>query len=428
MKNTYKRLICILITMTIVLSGTLSSFAVFNKGTANKIANEATLKTLKAKASASAHLDMEGGLAFTSDTAYDHFSVGNMIKLMTLYLAFEAISNGVMSLNSAVKVSREAQQISVNRERVFLDAGKNEVISVQEAITAIVVAGANDACYALAEKISGTNEADFVKMMNSKAQDLGLLNTEFKDSTGILIITDGQYSCAADMCMLAYHLVKDYPDCVNLTNQDTQLFHHTSTNQPDTQMNSSNALISNQLLTGVNGLLVGYSNADKYAMAGSCEVDGERVVAVVIGEGTPELRAGEMKYLLKYTMDNFNYKEIVKAGTYVRMLSVKDGKSLKVKTCVGQDFSYLRDQSLNADIENKIIINGELVAPVSKGDIAGSIVYEEVYTIKDPDGNEIEMRKEIGSVDLIVNDDVDRASWFIRFIRKILKFFGIGDY
>ena len=426
MRKNHIKIIAVILTCVMMMTSgqSLVCFGAFNKTTANTVAANATISGLTAKAFAAIYFD-SGEVVFSSDSGYEHYSVGNMIKLMTLYLAFEAVYAGKTDYNSGIKVSKAAQNISVGRERVYLDAGKGEVITVDQAITAICVGSANDAAYALAEHISGTDETAFVAMMNAKAEELGMSNTHFMDSTGIKTIDEGQYSCAVDMCVLSYNLVKNFPDVLAYTTMTSGSFHHTSTGQPDTDMVSSNALVSSSMLEGADGLLVGYSKADLYAQAATAMIDNERAVAVVIGEETPERRAGELKYLLQHTVQSFERKRLAEEGTYVRMISVKDGKVLKVKTCTGSDLYYIANLTQDYTVESKIVIDGEICAPVSIGDVAGYILYEKVFA---PDENGNSEREEIGRIDLIINEDVDRAGWFTRLLRKILQFLGLMDY
>ena len=424
----FKRILTFILAVLVVLN--VSTFvsltkadAAFSKATANKIAEEGKLENLKAKAYAALYFD-SGEVVFESATSHDRFSVGNLIKLMTLYLTFEAVSEGKTGLKSGVKVSKAAQNISVGRERVFLDSGKGEVITVEEAVIGMIVGSANDCAYALAEHISGTTEEAFVEMMNEKAAELGLSDTVFKDSTGILIKEDGQYTSARDLCVLSYRLVKDFPDILKYSKITSGMFVHNSTGQPDTQMQNSNALVFSEMMDGADGLLVGYSKADLYAQAASALVGNERVIAVVIGEETPELRAGELKFLLNLTARSFETKELDKEGTYVRMINIKDGTALKVKTCTGGDFTYIADLTQKHTIERKIVLDGKVEAPVSKGDVVGKVVYQKIVELENGE-KEIE---EIGSVDLLIDEDVDRAGWFTRLIRRILSFFGLMDY
>ena len=423
MKKIHTKAVCIMLSLISVWLFTLQGLSAeaFNKSTANTIASGLTPDTLKAKAYASVHF-ATGDVVFESENSTEHYSVGNLIKLMTLYLTFEAIADGRTSLDASVGVSKNAQKASEGRERVFLDAGKKEKITVEDAIIAVCVGSACDAAYALAEHVSKGSESDFVEMMNAKSKELGMENTNYVDSTGNAIIDDGQYTCARDLAILSYHLVNNYPTVLDYTVIMSGMFEHTSTGEPSTQMLSSNALISSGMMPECDGLLVGYSKADKYAQASTADISGERVAAVVIGEETAELRAGELKYLMTYTASNFEVSEVQPAGVYVRKISVKDGKSLK--TVTGGEFSYLQNLSEDCTIENKIIINDEIYAPVSKGDVVGSVVFQKVT--EDDEGNKI--TEDLGTVDLVADEDIEKASWLVRLIRKLLTWLGIGDY
>lgn len=273
-----------------MLSAALPASA-FNKSSANKIFSELKIDGLKAKSYAAVHFD-SGAVVLESANSKEHFTIGNMVKLMTLYLTFEAVENGATSLNSSVGISKNAQKISEGRERVYLDAGKGESITVEEAVTAVCVASANDAAYALAEHVSKGSEADFVALMNNKAEELGLENTKYTDSTGIATIDNGQYSCAADVAVLSSNLVKNYPDVLKYTTITSGVFKHTSTGQPDTEMLSSNALISSKMYPECDGLLVGYSKADLYAQSATAERDGERVAGSSYRGRNPRAKSG----------------------------------------------------------------------------------------------------------------------------------------
>ena len=419
------RIICLALAIITVFTCGISSLdsSAFNKSTANNIASTSVIDALSAKSFAAVHFDT-GEVVVESETSKDHFSVGNLIKLMTLYLTFEAIEKGETRLESNVIVSKAAQKASEGRTRVFLDAGKNEVISVEQAITAVCVGSAEDAAYCLAEHVSKGTEADFVKMMNAKARELGMENTNYVDSTGIAIIDNGQYTCAHDLAVLSYNLVKNYPDVLNYTTIMSGMFKHTSTGEPDTEMRSSNALISSGMFPECDGLLVGYSKADLYAQAATADIDGERIAAVVIGEETAEKRAGELKFLIEYTSRTFEMSELEPAGTYVRQLSVKDGKKLKVKTATGGEFSFLQNNAESYTIEKKIIIDNEIVAPVEKGQKVGKVVFQKVTV----DENKEKIYEELGSVDLVADEDIEKAGWFTLLIRKILAWLGIGNY
>ncbi len=201
-----KRVFSLLLCMIMVFTGYAGVFATgYSQTDANSIYSKADVKNLSAKSFSL--LDFDSGTIVYEGNGTQKFPVGNMVKLMTLYLAFEAISNGQTSLDAEFLVVQSAQDKSVGRERVFLDAGKKERITVEQAIEAICIASANDAAYALAHYI-GKSEEGFVEKMNKKALELGLKNTFFTDSAGL---EAGHYMSANDAAILSYHLIKNYP-------------------------------------------------------------------------------------------------------------------------------------------------------------------------------------------------------------------------
>jgi len=140
--------------------------------------------------------------------------VGNLNKLMLIYLTYDAIEHFVVEKNTEITVPKGAMNIPGNT--VFLDHYRKEVVTVEQALTAVCMNSAQDAAYCLAMGIS-TNEAEFVKKMNEKAKELGLKNTYFTDCTGY--DKENQYSTANDMALLAYHLLTKYPEVTDLSSQ-----------------------------------------------------------------------------------------------------------------------------------------------------------------------------------------------------------------
>lgn len=175
-------------------------------------------------------------------------------------------------------------------------------------------------------------------------------------------------------------------------------------------MVSSNHLI--KFYSGADGLTVGYSSIDGYAGVGTIEVEGKRVIAVVIGEETDNLRAAELRKLLEYGLSEFEYRTIDKAGTFVRQLPIKDGVRKKIKTATAADFSVVLSKSEFKDITREVNVYTDIKAPIKKGEIVG----EAVYKVGD---------REIGKVDIVADEDMGRVGWFKRLIRKILEWLGL---
>ena len=411
-KNFFTRIICFTLCLCTISSAFIGidAFA-FSKTQATEIYKKAKIEELDVKAYSVVDFS-SGKLIIKSETGDTHFTVGNLVKLMTLYLTLEAVSKNELTMESEVRVTKNAQNAGSGRESVFLDYGKKEVISVKQAIEAVCVANANDAAYALSETVA-INENEFVKKMNAKAQELGLKNTCYKDSTGIKIIDDGQYSCSNDIAVLSCSLIKNFPEILEYSKITYGHFEHTSTKQPKTEMISSNDLIRKNFMSGCDGLLTGYSKADGYAQTATAEVDGKREIAVILGAKDKSTRAAVLRFLMEYAAKNYEHTLIATGGTFVRKINIKEGKNLKIKTSVSADFYVTINVNDVERLKSEIVLDGELKAPVEKGKKVGYIVYK----LDDV---------EIGRAELITDEKMERAGWFTRFIRKILEWLGIN--
>ena len=386
----------------------LSSFAAadFSKTQATEIYEttkvDAITSTAYALGNANANLVMQ------NKNGDAQVRVGNVMKLMTLYLTFEAIGEGKISLDTQFEVSVAAQKISEGRARVFLDGYKHEKITVKQAIEAVCIASANDAAYVLAEGLGGT-EQNFVAMMNAKAAELGMKNTLYTDSTGI---AKDQYTSANDLAVLACDLLNKYPSVTDYTKLTYGLFKHESTQEGDTEMVSSNNLTRGKFYQQSDGLLVGSDSEFGYAMVGTVADESTRSVAVIVGAADENYRAAEIRTLLEYGLTAFEYRQIETKGTFVRKINIKDGKEKKIKTEAAADFSVLLNKDDFDKIEKKVEITKTVQAPAKKGETVGEIVY-------------MLEEKELGRVEIVLSEDMEKAGWFTRLIRKILSFFGL---
>lgn len=383
----------------------LSSFAAadFSKTQATEIYEttkvDAITSTAYALGNANANLVMQ------NKNGDAQVRVGNVMKLMTLYLTFEAIGEGKISLDTQFEVSVAAQKISEGRARVFLDGYKHEKITVKQAIEAVCIASANDAAYVLAEGLGGT-EQNFVAMMNAKAAELGMKNTLYTDSTGI---AKDQYTSANDLAVLACDLLNKYPSVTDYTKLTYGLFKHESTQEGDTEMVSSNNLTRGKFYQQSDGLLVGSDSEFGYAMVGTVADESTRSVAVIVGAADENYRAAEIRTLLEYGLTAFEYRQIETKGTFVRKINIKDGKEKKIKTEAAADFSVLLNKDDFDKIEKKVEITKTVQAPAKKGETVGEIVY-------------MLEEKELGRVEIVLSEDMEKAGWFTRLIRKILSF------
>lgn len=405
-----RRVSCLFLSMLtawMLLFGAVAVSADYGKTAATKIYNETTLEALQSKSCML--LDYQTGTVLFHKNETERYPVGNMVKIMTLLLTFESIAKGETTLETEFAVSKHAQQVSVGRARVFLDGNKREKITVKQAVQAICIASANDAACALAEYLGGS-ETSFVERMNAKAEELGLKDTKFVDSTGIDAAS--QYTSAHDMAILSRSLVLSYPEVLEYTAQTYGVFQHTSTGAEDTTMISSNNLTRGQFYPDSDGLLVGFSNSDGYAQAATVEGGGRRVIAVVIGAANENIRAAELKKLMEYGLTKFEQVMVDAAGTFVRRVTVSNGKDKKISVSTAADFSVLLRAEDKENVVREVVVDGELKAPINKGDVVGEVIYKL--------GEE-----ELGRVEVVADRDMEKANWFILLIRKILSWLGL---
>ena len=350
----------------------------------------------------------DSGQIILSGNGRKRVKVGNLVKLMTLLITFEKIDSGAVSAESEFSVSKHAQDVSVGRARVYLDSGKREKISVGQAVEAICINGAQDAACALSEFIGGSEES-FVAMMNTRASEMGLSDTLFTDSTGI---DADQYSCAEDIAKIMCELVGKHPSCLSYLNLTYGLFKHTSTGQGETEMVSSNPLNRRKFFEESDGSMLGYSADDKYSIACTATKDEKRVVSVVLGEENENARAAKVKKLAEYSRANYTYMMLCREGTFVKKVDIFEGKNKKIMTETAGDCYVLLNVSDASRVTTAIELDHELKAPIEEGVPCGYVVY---YLGE----------KELGRVELVTAEKMERANWFVRLIRRILAFFGL---
>lgn len=177
-------------------------------------------------------------------------------------------------------------------------------------------------------------------------------------------------------------------------------------------MVSANNLTRGKFYQQSDGLLVGSNSEDGYAMVGTVANESTRSVAVIVGAADENYRAAEIKKLLEYGLSAFEYRQIETKGTFVRKINIKDGKEKKIKTEAASDFSVLLNKEDFDKIVKKVDVNKTIQAPAHKGDVVGEVVY-------------MVGEKELGRIEIVLSEDMEKAGWFTLLIRKILAFFGL---
>ncbi|HET6161990.1 MAG TPA: D-alanyl-D-alanine carboxypeptidase family protein [Dongiaceae bacterium] len=231
---------------------------------------------------ASLVVDVESGEVISADAPNHLWYPASLTKMMTVYLALSEIEAGRLSFDDKITVStRAAGQSPV---KFGLKAG--QVITVQQAINAAIVASANDAAVALAEKVAGSEDA-FALRMTSTARALGMARTVFRNATGLP--NDGQVTTARDLAVLASALLRDYPDHYPLFNQRSVTIGKRSRGTVNSILGS---------YAGADGFKTGFTCGSGYNLVASATRDRRRLIGVVLGSPNRGQRVMEMTGLL----------------------------------------------------------------------------------------------------------------------------------
>lgn len=227
-------------------------------------------------------LDANTGAVLYQDDADERRHPASLTKMMTLYLTFETIEQGRMSMSSKVVMSEAAA--SAAPSKLGLEPG--EELTVREAILALITKSANDVASALAEKIGG-NERNFVRLMNAKARELGMTKTNFENPSGLP--DPDQVTSARDMVTLGLRLQDDFP-------QHYPMFATRSFSFSGKSHRNHNTLMNN--FSGIDGIKTGYTRASGFNLVSSVKRSGRHVVAAVFGGSSAASRNAEMRTLL----------------------------------------------------------------------------------------------------------------------------------
>ena len=284
----------------------------------------------------------------------------SFVKILTLYLVFDALRAGQLKMDDLVTVSEKAWRIQGSK--MFIKVGDR--VKVDDLLKGIAVASGNDACIAIAEHLAGSEEV-FVTKMNEKATFLGLKESQFKNSHGMP--ADDQYTTAMDMALLARRYIEDHPEALAL--HSTTEFEYNGIRQ-----GNRNTLLQKNI--GVDGLKTGHVEESGYHLLATAKRDGQRMIAVLMGCDKVKKRAPEAQKLLEYGFKNFSTVEAVKKGASFGPVKVKRGKSDQVILTAAEDARV----TVPKGKENSVSIRPQLpqfiVAPIQKGQVVAKVLIQ----------------------------------------------------
>ena len=329
----------------------------------------------------------------------------SMTKIMTSIIAFDLIKSGDLTLDEKFIISEKAWRLSTSGySSMFVMV--NDEVSVENLLRGIIVASGNDACVALAEGIAGTEE-EFAIMMTSKAQEIGMSNTNFANSSGIN--DPDNYSTVKDIMIMSHYLIKNYPEYYEWFSEKEFTWDRTG-GDPITQGNRNPLLYKN---IGADGIKTGYLAVEKYSLASSLERKGRRLIAVASGFETKNSRSRESSKLLTYGLTNFDLVEINKSGEDFDRVDVWLGKKDFVKVYTKEDIYKIIKKGKKKLLKVKMLYEGPVEAPISKDQVLAKlrIIYDDEL---------------IDEYDLLAKEQVNKVNIFSR-LMKSLNYLIWGD-
>ena len=322
----------------------------------------------------------------------------SMTKIMTAIVAFDLIKSGDLTMDEKFIVSENAWRLSsAGYSSMFIMVG--DEVSVEDLLKGIIIASGNDACIALAEGIAGTEE-EFALIMTAKAKEIGMINTNFANSSGINNTENN--STVRDIMIMSRYLIKNYPDEYKIFSEKEFTWDRTG-GDPIRQGNRNPLLYKN---FGVDGIKTGYLAVEKYSLASSVYRNGRRLIAVGSGFNTKRDRSSESAKLLTWGLANFDLIEIAKSNTVIEKAEVWLGKKKFVNTYVNEDIYKTIPKARKKYLKISINYNGPIQAPINKGDIIGKLKVR--YK------NEL-----IEEYDLLAFENVKKLNVFSRLMRSV---------
>ena len=334
-------------------------------------------------------VDVTSGQILDSRQPDEPVEPASLTKLMTAYLAFNALNEGTLSLEQRPPVSDRAYKAIGSR--MFVDPLKPA--TVEELLSGMIIQSGNDASIILAEAISGTEEA-FAASMNLVAQRMGLKNTNFKNATGLP--DKEHYSSARDLATLAIRLILDHPD------------HYSLYSEHEYTYNNINQRNRNRLLfidNTVDGVKTGYTDAAGYCLIASAmrpQPGGNftrRLLTVVLGTESKEARVTETQKLLNYGFQRFDALKIYDKGQTTGAYRVWKGQADEINGTVARDVIVTIPKGANQRVSAEIERIEPLVAPIMPG--------QQIGTLRVKLDNKLLLQQP-----LISADDIAAGGWF----------------
>lgn len=347
-------------------------------------------------------LDATTGAVLLEKNADQRMPTASMSKVMTIYMVFERLKNGTLSLDDSFRVSERAWRrggAPSGGSTMFLKLG--DKVRVEDLIRGIIVQSGNDASIAIAEGLAGSEEA-FAEQMTRRGRDIGLRNSNFANASGLP--DPNHYMTARDLATLAKRTINDFPDFYRYYSEVTYVY-------GGIRQTNRNPLVYKEL--GVDGLKTGHTEEAGYGLTASALRSGRRLILVVNGLPSRQVRASETERLMDWGFREFNNYALFKGGDTVSEAEVWLGQAPKVPLVVEKDLVVTLPRKARNDMKVVVAFPGPVPAPVNKGAAVAKLI------VKAPGETPVE-------VPLVAGADVGRLG-FVGRIAAALKHILWGD-
>ncbi|MGY5239158.1 D-alanyl-D-alanine carboxypeptidase family protein [Clostridium tertium] len=330
----------------------------------------------------------------------EKFAPASVTKIMTMLLTMEAVDSGKITLQDKVTCSENAKKMGGST--MLLDTG--EIRTVEELIKGVAIASGNDAAVALAEYLGGTEDA-FVEMMNKRAQELGMVNTTFKNCNGLPI--EGHLSTARDISIMSLELLK-HPTILKYSGIYMETI--SEGRKSPIELVNHNKLV--RFFEGCDGLKTGYTEEAKYCISATATRNGVRMLSVIMGAPTYKVRNRDAGMLLNYGFSKFEGKKLLSKDEDVENIYLSKQTDKFLVARAKEDLVAIVPKGTNEELEKRIVID-EVKKEYKQGDIVGKC---EVYL-----GEE-----KIGEVELYSDRDIKPGGIFENFKFNMKNMFRKG--
>lgn len=333
-----------------------------NTTTLQTVADAKEENTLKLESGAAILIEQTTGKILYAHNMHEQLRPASVTKVMSILLIMEAIDSGKIKYEDTIPCSENAH--SMGGSQIWLDTTEN--LTVRDMLKSICVVSANDCTVAMAEYLAGSEEA-FVQMMNTKAKQLGMNDTCFKNCHGI--DEDGHVTSAYDIALMSKELLNNHPSITEFTT-----IWMDSIRDGKSSLVNTNKLIRNY--KGATGLKTGSTSVALYNLSASATRDGLSLIGVIMKAPTTKIRFAEATKLLDYGFANYTSKNFGNKGDTVTTANVNKGIEQQVNLLLEKDAAVLIKKGDTGNITQEITINENITAPICKGDVLGKVTYK----------------------------------------------------